>query len=45
MDVSLFDTDAFENEPSICSNQLQKQNPNYFRYLQPLSDYLYVGAM
>lgn len=45
LDVSLFDTDAFENEPSICSNQLQKQNPNYFRYLQPLSDYLYVGAM
>ena len=45
LNVSLFDTKAIKNDQSICSNKLQKTGPNYFRYLQPLSDHLYVGAM
>ena len=45
LDVSLFDTNAFKDDGSICSRKLQDSGPNYFRYLQPLSEYLYVGAM
>lgn len=45
LDVSLFDSKAFKNDDTICSDVLQKKDPNFFRYLQPLSDYLYVGAM